>query len=117
MPYAIVALIFLLPFLLFLKTGGVFKAFSYAGFVRALNLSCIVYLLLSIGFAFLYAWLEADPDINIDAKGTNEYLLAKVSLLYNTIALAGILPLFIILNIIKWIVVKKPTPPTEENDK
>lgn len=115
MPYAIVALIFLLPLLLFLQTGGAFKTFSYAKFVRALNLSCIVYLVLSIGFAFLYAWLEADPDINIEAIGTNEYLLAKVSLAYNTAALAGILPLFIILNIIKWVVVKKPAPPEEPN--
>jgi hypothetical protein len=110
MPYLIIALLFALPFLLFLKNQGAFFGFTFTKLVRALNFSALVYLVLCLGFAFLFAWLDSNYDV--DAAGTKENIAAEASMGFIMLSLGVILPLLIILNIVK-LFVKKKAKPTE----
>jgi hypothetical protein len=105
MAYLILILLFALPLAIFLKSNGSFTDFTYAKFVTALNRACIVYLVLSIGFAFLFAWLDSAYIIKEDGSWLN--IAAEVSLSFITVSLTAVLLLFIVLNIIKWCLPKK----------
>jgi len=111
LPYILLFILFALPLAVFLKTKGAFSSFTYRKFVAALNLACLVYLVLCVGFAFLFAWL--DSAYNLEGKvDSNVAVAAEVSMGFMMVSLGAVLPLFIILNIIKWFVPKKKTENT-----
>jgi hypothetical protein len=113
MPYAIIALLFLLPLLLFLKAGHAYSAFTFQKFVRALNWSALVYLVLCVAAAFVFAYLE--NTYHLDEKSDNIVdVAAEASLGFMMLSLAGVLPLLIVLNIIKWLLPKKKIQATTE---
>lgn len=105
MPYLILVLLFGLPLLPFLKKFGAFSGFTYVKFVMAFNRAAIIYLLLGVGFAFLFAYLDSAYTIKED--GSWLYIGAEVCLSFISILLVAIVPLYIILNIIKWFVQRK----------
>lgn len=112
LPYIILLVLFALPLLPFLKAKDAFKAFTYRKLVWALNRAGLVYLLLCVGFAFLFAWLESA--YYLDGNSTTAIdIIAEVAMGFMIITLFAIAPLLLILNIIKWCLKKEPAPPTE----
>ncbi|MES2485507.1 MAG: hypothetical protein V4581_06105 [Bacteroidota bacterium] len=115
MPYLILFLLFGLPLLPFLKKFGAFSGFTYIKFVMAFNRASIIYLVLGIGFAFLFAYLDSAYSIIEDGSWLN--ITAEVCLSFISILLVGIVPLYIILNIIKWFIQRKSKTVIPEEEK
>ncbi|KOS05105.1 hypothetical protein AM493_02925 [Flavobacterium akiainvivens] len=114
LPYIILLVLFALPLLLFLKKQDAFKAFAYPKFVWALNRAALIYLIFSLGFAFLFAWLESTYTLSSGGTTTVD-IVAEVAMGFMMITVGLIAPLILILNIIKWATKKKPTAPTDTN--
>jgi membrane protease YdiL (CAAX protease family) len=110
--YIIIPVLFALPLLPFLKKQDIFKAFNYRKLVWALNRAGLLYLLLCIGFAFLFAWLENSYTLTQNGSTVMD-ITAKISLGFMIVTLFAFAPLLLILNIIKWCLKKEPAPPTE----
>jgi hypothetical protein len=111
-PYIILLVLFALPLLLLLKKQDAFKLFTYRKLVWVLNRAGLVYLLLCIGFAFLFAWLEST--YYLDGNGTSAIdITAEVAMGFMMVTLFAFAPLLLILNIIKWCLKKEPAPSSE----